>query len=86
MKRCNICGKKKLISSFFKNKYRKSGYQGHCKKCSNDARTRWRQTHKRRNKVLNRLYQRKWWLSHKEIQIARSKENYRRQKEEHVGY
>jgi len=59
MKTCTGCGKKKSLTSFYRNKAAKDGYQGRCKICHKEWARRYRKTHRKQRCERQRAFRRK---------------------------
>ena len=69
-KHCNKCNTTKLLAEFPKNKSKKGGYQGECKKC---ARMRVK-LHTENNKENKKIYQKEYYKNNKEKLLLQKKE------------
>lgn len=87
MKQCTQCKKKKEISEFIKDKYRKEGIGYRCKKCNAENAKSWYSSGGKEYRVKNkeRIYkkQKEWLLKNKGRYEGRYKYNYLKYKENH---
>lgn len=83
MKRCSKCGKRKLLSAFYRDKQKTTGYTSHCKLCMNKQQKIYRQVHKteaaeyqrkycKENRNKRREYGRKHYKNNKEKEYKRA--------------